>query len=195
MNDLDFDIRESQEKQTTDAAESSASRAFEEVYASLYKPEKLSSKERKIAVNTDDPLGSAGDVPKGSIEDLTRFRAESKVAKEAEKTSAGTIELGKEGQVVHKNDSGQITRVDHADGTRYDYQYDKSGQLKGAQITAKDGTVGEWKKEADGRWQAYADGKPAHLKLQGGNWQIREDGRMYHSSGRVVPAPERGRRR
>ena len=109
-----------------------------------------------------------------------------------------TIEFKEDGKVVHSDGDGRITKVEDPTGTVYDYTYDKKGNLTRAKITGKDGDSDYWVKEGDGKWRSYDEyrgsghqkNKPGHLRLNGGDWEINEDGRMYHSSGSVVPVAE-----
>jgi YD repeat-containing protein len=105
-----------------------------------------------------------------------------------------TTHKGEHGEIIHKNVEGQITEVNHENGTTYTYKYDKEGNLAAAKITGKDGESAHWRKQSNGEWQSYGDdGKPSNLHLKGGDWQVNAEGRMYHSSGEVVPLPEKVR--
>jgi YD repeat-containing protein len=102
------------------------------------------------------------------------------------------VSKSKYGETIHKNDKDQITGVEDQRGTTYRFNYDKDGELVSAKITGKDGESGSWRKQGDDEWQSYGDnGKPSNLRLKGGNWQVDEDGRMYHSGGEIIPLPER----
>ncbi len=114
-----------------------------------------------------------------------------------------TIDFKEDGKVVFSNADGRITKVEDPSGTVYDYSYDKKGNLTRAKITGKDGDADYWVKEGDGKWRSYDEyhgpgdrrNKAGSLRLSGGDWEINEDGRMYHSSGAVVPVAERATRR
>jgi len=112
-------------------------------------------------------------------------------------------EVKEDGREVYTNAEGQITQVkDQKTGNQYEYSYDKKGNLSAARIADKDGDADYWVKGKDGKWQSYDEyygpgdkrNKPGNLELKGGEWQVNEEGRMYHSSGQVVPRPEHSKR-
>jgi YD repeat-containing protein len=109
----------------------------------------------------------------------------------------GSIHFRENGDVVHSEADGRVTRVQRLNGTEFDYKYDRNGQLKEATITGPDGEKGTWVKAWNGEWRAY-DNKGRHtLVLRGGDWEIidRESGRMGHQSGQVQPVAEPPRKR
>jgi YD repeat-containing protein len=101
------------------------------------------------------------------------------------------------------DEEGRITRMTDPQGTAYDYSYDKDGQLRRIKISGQDGDADYWVKIGKGHWRSYDEyhgagdsrNRRGHLELKGGDWQINENGRMYHSSGSVTPVPEPVRRK
>jgi YD repeat-containing protein len=96
-----------------------------------------------------------------------------------------TIERGTYGEVFHKNERGQIIRMDHPDGNHYQYAYDQGGILVRAKVTSKEGYSVEWRKQGEGEWRLYISGNPEQLRLHEGNWEVAEDGRPRHFGGLV----------
>src|SRR5262249_26717550 len=81
-----------------------------------------------------------------------------------------------------RDKQGQITSVEYPDGVKYEYKnLDDNGQPTCIKITkAGDKDYGEWKKEKDGLWRGYDNGKPS-MEVIVGEWQVNEKGELSHT--------------
>ncbi|HEY9869439.1 MAG TPA: LysM domain-containing protein [Candidatus Obscuribacterales bacterium] len=83
---------------------------------------------------------------------------------------------------VSRDSQGRITRVDQPNGVTYQYSgFDQSGQPTSIKITQRGSKdFGEWKKERDGLWRAYHNGKPTSEVIVG-EWLVNEKGELRHT--------------
>ncbi len=93
---------------------------------------------------------------------------------------------------VSRDSSGRITSVEHTNGVKYEFKnFDDNGQSTSFKITrAGDKDYGEWKREKDGLWRAYDNGK-ATSQVIVGEWKVNEKGELSHTGHqemRSVPA-------
>jgi len=136
-----------------------------------------------------------GDLARDALSDMIGKRL---AAPAGDKPAGPSREVKEDGTVVLSNAEGRITQAKHTDGTNYEYAYDQKGNLSVVRIGGKDGDADYWVKSKDGKWQSYDEyygpgdkrNQPGNLQLNGGNWEVNQDGRMYHSSGQVTQVPE-----
>lgn len=83
---------------------------------------------------------------------------------------------------ITRDARGRISIVDQPNGVTYQYSgFDEGGQptfIKITQRGSKD--FGEWKKERDGLWRAYHNGKPTSEVIVG-EWLVNEKGELRHT--------------
>src|SRR5262249_31807199 len=81
-----------------------------------------------------------------------------------------------------RDKQGHITSVEFPNGVKYEFKnLDENGQPTCIKITkAGDKDYGEWKKEKDGLWRAYDNGKPS-MEVIVGEWQVNEKGELSHT--------------
>lgn len=86
------------------------------------------------------------------------------------------------GTKIARDGQGRITSTQDTHGVKYEYKgFDASGQPTSVKITQRGHKdYGEWKKERNGLWRAYDNGKPTSQVIVG-EWRVNEKGEMSHT--------------
>lgn len=107
-----------------------------------------------------------------------------------EKDNKGYTEQA--GTKLTRDANGRITQVEDSHGVKHEYsKFDENGQPTNVKITQKGSSeYGEWKKEKDGLWRAYHNGKPTSEVIVG-EWKVNEKGEMSHTGYQDMQPVER----